>query len=352
MEYRGDLGEFFGELSERGGRGEPCFFLVNYELTEAMLFDLPWESDVASTAHSELPPADPLSTPAHPELSFAFPERSYHNTYPDTGKKPELGHLQKHPEPLERYATRFERVMRAMREEGLELINLTLATPITLTQSLEAIYFSTDALYKVLLRGHFVCFSPERFIHISADGVLTSHPMKGTISRLVPNAREVILSDPKEQREHHIMVESMKAELQKVGEQVSVPRYRYITEIENEEGGLLQVSSEVRAELGTAWASRMGDILQKLLPAGSIAGVPKAVACRVIEEAEERERGFYSGISGYFDGTTLETSVLIRFIEEQKDGQKLFHAGGGVTSDSQVKREYEEVLAKIYLPNA
>lgn len=334
MEWKGNLEGFFRALGERGRRGEACFFVINYELTEAMLFGLDTEEE------------------SERELAFAFPERTYHNDVPAGHLRPHLGHIEKHPESLDRYALRFGRVMKAMQEEGLELINLTLATPITLHQTLEEIYLSTNARYKVLVRGRFVCFSPERFIHISKEGYITSHPMKGTISRVIPHAEEVILNDPKEQREHHIMVESMKEELAKVGSNVAVPRYRYITEVDNEDGGLLQVSSEVCAELGNNWPSRMGEILQKLLPAGSITGVPKEIACRVIKESEQRERGFYSGIAGYFDGSTLETSVLIRFIEERSDGSKYFHSGGGVTSDSLCEREYAEVLAKIYLPNA
>ncbi len=40
---------------------------------------------------------------------------------------------------------------------------------------------------------------------------------------------------------------------------------------------------------------------------------------------------------------------MIRFIEKTKDGY-IYKSGGGITLDSQVKLEYNELIDKIYLP--
>ena len=66
-------------------------------------------------------------------------------------------------------------------------------------------------------------------------------------------------------------------------------------------------------------------------------------------QAEGLPRGYYSGVFGYFDGQTLDSAVLIRFIEKV-DNRYYFRSGGGITVNSQAKEEYQEILEKIYLP--
>jgi para-aminobenzoate synthetase component 1 len=69
----------------------------------------------------------------------------------------------------------------------------------------------------------------------------------------------------------------------------------------------------------------------------------------IIEQAEIYERGFYTGIFGWFDGENLDSAVMIRFIE-QKGDKLIFKSGGGITSQSQVEKEYEELIQKVYVP--
>jgi para-aminobenzoate synthetase component 1 len=73
---------------------------------------------------------------------------------------------------------------------------------------------------------------------------------------------------------------------------------------------------------------------------------------RLIASAEQESRGFYTGIAGYFDGKVLDSAVLIRFIEEREGGKLFYRSGGGITVNSNARDEYEEMLAKIYLPLA
>ena len=71
---------------------------------------------------------------------------------------------------------------------------------------------------------------------------------------------------------------------------------------------------------------------------------------QAIEEAETEPRGYYTGIFGYFDGTSLDSAVMIRFIEQKEDGTLLYHSGGGITINSRAEDEYREVIEKVYLP--
>jgi para-aminobenzoate synthetase component 1 len=61
------------------------------------------------------------------------------------------------------------------------------------------------------------------------------------------------------------------------------------------------------------------------------------------------ERGFYTGICGHFNGETLDTGVMIRFIKRENN-QLYYCSGGGITSFSDPEKEYQEMVDKIYLP--
>jgi para-aminobenzoate synthetase component 1 len=54
-------------------------------------------------------------------------------------------------------------------------------------------------------------------------------------------------------------------------------------------------------------------------------------------------------VAGYYDGESLDTFVMIRFIE-QRGEQFFFRSGGGITAGSDCRREYDEAIQKVYLP--
>ena len=45
----------------------------------------------------------------------------------------------------------------------------------------------------------------------------------------------------------------------------------------------------------------------------------------------------------------LDSAIMIRFIEKNND-QFIYKSGGGITIDSNVNREYQEMLDKVYIP--
>ncbi|MDO8899321.1 MAG: chorismate-binding protein, partial [Bacteroidales bacterium] len=78
-------------------------------------------------------------------------------------------------------------------------------------------------------------------------------------------------------------------------------------------------------------------------------GAPKKKTVEIILEAENYARGFYTGIFGIFDGLSLNSAVMIRFVEQTLDGL-IFKAGGGITVNSKLTDEYTELMQKVYLP--
>ena len=252
------------------------------------------------------------------------------------------------PIPFTDYEPKFDYVVEQIRLGNSFLTNLTQATKVNTNLTLVDLYELGSANYKLWLKDQFTVLSPETFIQIK-DGQIASFPMKGTIDASIPNANEIILNDPKEKAEHATIVDLIRNDLSLVADKVEVKRYRYIDKITTNKQDLLQVSSEIAGYLPDDYLERLGDILFKLLPAGSICGAPKSKTLEIIDVAEGYERGFYTGICGWFDGKNLDSAVMIRFIE-QSDNGLIFKSGGGITSQSEPEKEYEELIQKVYVP--
>jgi len=252
------------------------------------------------------------------------------------------------PISLQSYQPKFEFVVDQLHKGNSFLTNLTQPTEVQTNLSLFDLFQFGTAKYKLWLKNHFVVLSPETFVRIQGR-TISSFPMKGTIDASIENAAEMILNDPKEKAEHATIVDLIRNDLSLVAENVDVKRYRYIEKLTTNRQDLLQVSSEISGQLPENFYSRLGDILFALLPAGSITGAPKPKTMEIIDQAEGYERGFYTGICGCFDGENLDSAVMIRFIE-QEGGQLIFKSGGGITSQSDLNKEYEELIQKVYVP--
>lgn len=320
-------GDFTEKLNEWGKAKTPFFFLVDY------LFQKPlaWKLD-------EVDPKEILFN-----LNGFTNEPVAHRD-----DLPEHIQFDKHPLTFEEYQSKFDCVLHHLNAGNSFLVNLSVPTPIDTNLTPEQIFLHSEAPYRLLFRDRFVCFSPEIFVRIQGKRI-ASFPMKGTIDASVPNAEQVILSDHKEAAEHATIVDLIRNDISMVAEKVWVERYRYIDHIQASDKTLLQVSSEIAGILPANFNGQYGDLLQKLLPAGSITGAPKPRTLEIIQEAEDYNRGYYTGVMGYFDGENFESAVMIRFIEQQANGL-VFKSGGGITALSNAKSEYQEVIDKVYLP--
>jgi len=257
-------------------------------------------------------------------------------------------YIKKYPIDFKSYKSELDRVIEEIKSGNTYLLNLTFKTPIETNLSLKEIFLYAKAKYKLYFQDNFICFSPEKFIEIEGDTIST-YPMKGTIEAHIPNAKERILSNSKEMAEHIMIVDLMRNDLGMIARDVKVERFRYIDKIKAGDKELLQVSSKITATLSSSWRDNLGEILQKILPAGSITGTPKRKTVEIIDAVEDYNRDFYTGVFGVFDGNNLYSAVMIRFIE-QKESKLYYKSGGGITIDSGAISEYNELIDKIYLP--
>ncbi|MDD5117261.1 MAG: aminodeoxychorismate synthase component I [Sulfuricurvum sp.] len=252
------------------------------------------------------------------------------------------------PVAFEHYSQKFETVQSHIRSGNTYLLNLTQPSVIKTDYTLNEIYTMAHAPYKMRVKDTFVCFSPEPFITI-VDNIIHTYPMKGTIDASVPDSINTILNDPKELAEHTMIVDLLRNDLGIVAKDIKVEKFRFITTIDTGNKKLHQVSSHVCGTLDINWTENAGELLRKLLPAGSISGTPKRKTVEIIKEVEEYDRGYFTGVFGYYDGKNLYSAVAIRFIEKI-NGSLIYKSGGGITSESNVISEYTEMIDKIYIP--
>jgi para-aminobenzoate synthetase component 1 len=317
--------EFAGTLNAWGSEKTPFLFLVDFEMEKPLAYRL----------------AD-----LHPE-TFLFNLNGFGNA-PFSRVKEKPVDFIRFPIPFKEYKKKYDHVISRLAFGDSYLTNLTIKTKIKTDKSLRDIFFGSQAKYKLLFESKFLVFSPETFVQIR-DGKIFAYPMKGTIDADIPGAAEKILADRKEMAEHVTIVDLIRNDLSEVSENVLVTRFRYVEKIKTTDKSLLQVSSEIMGGLPTGYENHLGDMLIKLLPAGSVSGAPKCKTLQIIRNAEKEPRGYYTGVVGFFDGKNFDSAVMIRFIEES-DGILYYRSGGGITAQSVAETEYQEAIDKVYVP--
>lgn len=314
-------------MNEWGAMGKPFFFLIDFEQVKCIVL--------------------PLDELLQAGIQLAMPNDVVSSSRSSTSIGNEIQLI---PEDysFDAYKQQFDRVVSHIRAGDSFLVNLTCQTPVSLNVDLLTLYSVVEAKYKLLFEHQFLVFSPETFVRIQ-EGVLSCCPMKGTLDAGIPNARELLMNNPKESAEHSTIVDLIRNDISMVASDVRVTRFRYIEEIKAGDTALLQVSSEITGKLAQKYPKEIGDILFGLLPAGSVTGAPKKRTVELIRATETYERGFYTGVFGTFDGVNLDSAVAIRFLEQTDQGL-VYKSGGGITAQSNLEDEYHEMLRKIYVP--
>ncbi len=320
-----ELKNFEDKLKRFGSSNSPFFFLIDFELKK------PFVCKLEETEKNRI----------------YFDIKGKTNFNLDKAKKI-ISIFKKYPVQKEIYFDAFKEVTEHIRRGDTYLVNLTFPTKLEIDNSLEDLFCAAKAPYKLLFKNEFLIFSPECFIKIIDDQIF-SYPMKGTIDASIPNAEEKLLGNAKEIFEHNTIVDLIRNDLSIISTDVKVTKFRYIDKIHTNQKDLLQVSSEIRGNLSKDWNHNLNDLLLKMLPAGSICGAPKQKTVEIIEKAEKKDRGYFTGIFGIYDGVNLDCAVNIRFIEQTENGLQ-FRSGGGITALSDPESEYNEMINKVYVP--
>lgn len=188
--------------------------------------------------------------------------------------------------------------------------------------------------------------SPERFLRVR-DGHVETRPIKGTRRRSPMPEADLYTGDDlqaseKDRAENVMIVDLLRNDLSRVcrPESVRVTQLCRLETYEFVQHLVSAVEGELREGRGPL------DLLQASFPGGSITGAPKVRAMEVIAEVEPTARGPYCGSLFYlgFDGA-FDSNILIRTITAGR-GWWQFPVGGGIVSQSDPQREYEETWHK------
>lgn len=307
------------------GAGIPFIFVLDFDLKQPVIL--------------------PLAEAASQGIFYDF--NGMTNCAPTGRPLPEF-QFRKFPVPYEKYRQAFNTVRENLLAGNSFLTNLTLPTPIETSLSLREIFEHSRARYKLLFKDRFVVFSPETFVTIEGNAI-RSFPMKGTIDATLPDARQLLLNDHKERAEHFTIVDLIRNDLGRVADRVTVEKFRYLDRVRTPEKDLFQASSRIAGLLQPRFITQIGDLFAELLPAGSVTGAPKSKTVEIIRQAEQYDRGYYTGVFGYWDNGRADSAVMIRFIEQTPEGL-VYKSGGGITVYSDPEKEFQELIDKVYIP--
>jgi len=207
-----------------------------------------------------------------------------------------------------------------------------------------------------------LCFSPELFLKIGADGTISTEPMKGTAPILGDGQDErraaELQADPKNRAENVMIVDLLRNDLGKIAQtgKVCVPDPFKVSRF----GSVWQMTSTIQAQALPHITA--ADILRAAFPCGSITGAPKRMSMQIIELLEAEPRGLYTGSIGYlnpcesglgFEGifNVVIRTLLLRPVsdlisDDLPFSDDLYHGvygvGSGIVIDSDPAAEYRE----------
>ncbi|MFC0302077.1 chorismate-binding protein [Virgibacillus soli] len=279
---------------------------------------------------------EPGDLPTHRKTSFAI-----------TDWQPKI--------PFDTYSKNFDKVMQYIHDHKTNQVNYTIR--------LGAHFVGDDfAYFRQLTQSqlaNYTCYlktderrilsaSPELFFKIQ-DGKMITRPMAGTAKRGKTKAEDEasyawLQQSDKNKLENKLTVELLKHDLNKVSKHGSVTATS-LFDIETYPT-VYQMTSTVEGELRED--ASIIDIFRALFPSGSITGNPKGQTMDIIAEVESSPRGVYCGAIGFIspDGN-MTFNVPIRTVVIQEDtGEAEYGVGGGITINSNVNEEYEEILTK------
>ncbi len=209
---------------------------------------------------------------------------------------------------------------------------------------------SNPAPYSAYLRGQSFAIasaSPERFLKVTADGVVESKPIKGTASRGrtayedQKNAEELASSE-KERAENLMIVDLVRHDLSHVCEVGSVvvtanahiETYATVHQLVSTVQGKLRKDATSLACVAAAF------------PGGSMTGAPKKRSMEILDRIETGPRGPYSGSIGYLSTSgAVDLSIVIRSALVEANRVHL-GVGGAITALSEPASEVREVELK------
>ncbi len=253
----------------------------------------------------------------------------------------------------EEYVRMVEKAKEYIREG--DIFQVVLSNP--LTAKAEGSLFDTYRVLRTMNPSPYMFYfssddieaagaSPETLAKM-VDGKLFTFPLAGTRPRGRTKEEDQtleaeLLRDEKELSEHNMLVDLGRNDIGKISvpgsvrveKYLGIERFSHVMHIGS------TVSGQIRQDRDSV------DVVDAILPAGTLSGAPKIRACQIIAELEGQKRGIYGGAIGYLDFTgNVDTCISIR-LAYKKNGCVCVQSGAGIVADSVPEKEFDECLNK------
>ena len=223
-------------------------------------------------------------------------------------------------------------------------VNMTSALKAEILMPAFQFFLLTYENFKGQYKGFLPCenfnlisFSPELFLE-KKDQHLRTQPIKGSVSRL-ENTETSLLKSEKEEAELSMIVDLLRNDLNSLETQhaARVTNHRQLMD--------LNYIHHTFSEIEIKTTQSLPQILQTVMPGGSISGCPKIESLIAISELENYQRQAYTGTMGWWLKDDFTLNITIRsFVQSQKN--YFYYAGCGIVYDSVPEKEFAELLNK------
>jgi menaquinone-specific isochorismate synthase len=266
-----------------------------------------------------------------------------------------ITNVEEYPDRHE-WHSRVARALRCIDAGGLQKVVLARRQTLSLDQRADPVAVlaalrsqAPDCFHFLFELGSraFVVASPE-LLYRRQRSRIKSEAMAGTRRRGATPDEDRLLGDQllgsdKDRREHRYVADHIVRALRELCRQsrgdgcmrTELRRLRLVQHL------IARFEGNLRPDVTDA------DILEALHPTPAVCGLPRTEALKFIAETEERDRGWYAGPIGWFDGDGAELAVGIRSMLLGSGPEATLFAGCGLVEGSTAAGEWEETAAKL-----
>jgi len=186
--------------------------------------------------------------------------------------------------------------------------------------------------------GYWVGATPE-LLFSTHNGNATTVSLAGT--QPFKDLRKVIW-DHKEQIEQELVTEHIRSVL----DEFEITDSKEIGPVSAKAGQLVHIKTQIEFNKEKI-NNQVGRFIEKLHPTPAVCGLPVKDSMELILETEGYDREYYTGYLGPFDASKkIDLYVNLRCLQAFDNGVVLY-AGGGITPESDAKKEWGETRLKI-----
>jgi isochorismate synthase len=150
---------------------------------------------------------------------------------------------------------------------------------------------------------------------------------------------KLVVWKPKELNEQQLVTNFIASQLKEITTDLKIDKQETV-----KAGNLLHLKTKVSGKLNIQ-KSNLKSLIRALHPTPAVCGLPRQKANDFILANEDYHRSFYTGFLGELNLPDSLLYVNLRCMQIRNNLASIY-IGGGITKDSNTKKEWEETVAK------